>query len=103
MATQRPLDPRKSPWHRGDVVTLGFKKNGFVLSHTPEYLEVRWMSHDGVDAVDAIVEKIPTEDVDSVLRVMHADSIAPDGDKTCLESLEAIEALERVQLAVANR
>lgn len=45
MATpQPPPDPRKYPYHRGDVVTSGFKKNGFGLDFTPAYLEVMWMS-----------------------------------------------------------
>jgi hypothetical protein len=42
MTTHPSLDPRKSPWKRGDVCTKGFERNGFVLNHTPEYLEVRW-------------------------------------------------------------
>jgi len=45
MATpQPPPDPRKYLYHRGDVVTSGFKKNGFGLDFTPAYLEVMWMS-----------------------------------------------------------
>jgi hypothetical protein len=57
--SQPPLDPRESPWKRGDVCTLGFKKSGFVLNHTPEYLEVRWMSS------DEGVERIPAEEIDT--------------------------------------
>jgi hypothetical protein len=95
--TQPPLDPRKSPWKRGDVCTLGFKKNGFVLSHTPEYLEVRWMSpHEGI-------ERIPAEDIDDLLRVMHADGPSPSGKGTNLESLEASESLRRIKDAVTER
>jgi len=44
---QPPLDPRKYPYHSGDVVTLSFKKNGFVLDFSPAYFEVMWMrTHD---------------------------------------------------------
>jgi hypothetical protein len=97
MTESRPsLDPRKNPWKRGDVCTLGFKKNGFVLDHTPEYLEVRWMSGEGI-------ERIPTEDIDNLLRVMHADSVSPGGNRTNLESLEAIETLARIQDRITER
>jgi hypothetical protein len=95
-SSQPPLDPRKTPWKRGDVCTLGFKKSGFVLNHTPEYLEVRWMPNEGI-------ERIPAEDIDNVLRVMHADSPSPDGTRTNLESLEIIESLSRVSDAVTER
>src|SRR5260221_8791547 len=80
------LDPRKSSWRRGDVCTLGFERNCFVLSHTPEYLEVQWIS-------DGSIERIPTEAVDNLLRVAHADSLGPDGHRTNLEYLQAREAL----------
>jgi len=91
-----PLDPRKSPWKRGDVCTLGFEKNGFVLDYTVEYLEVRWMGNEGV-------ERIPAEDIDNLLRVAHADSPSADGTKTNLETLEALESLSRIQNAVSDR
>ena len=95
--TQQPLDPRKSPWKRGDVCTLGFEKVGFVLSYTSEYLEIRWNGRDGI-------ERVPAPEVDDILRVAHADSVAPgDPPKTNLELLRTIEALERVRNAAANR
>jgi hypothetical protein len=95
--TQPPLDPRKSPWKRGDVCTSGFKKNGFVLNYTPEYLEVRWMSpNEGV-------ERIPAEDIDNLLRVMHADSLSAGGKMTNLEALMTIEALSHVEDAIRER
>jgi hypothetical protein len=74
MATSPSLDPRKSPWKRGDVCTRGFERPGFVLDHTSEYLEVRWS--------DDSKERIPTDAVDSLLRVAHADSLGPDGRRT---------------------
>jgi hypothetical protein len=96
MTTSPPLDPRKTPWTRGDVCTIGFKKNGFVLSHTPEYLEVRWLQRGGV-------ERIPAQDVDNLLRVAHASSPTADGKSTNLEALEVIESLSRVEAAVSER
>jgi hypothetical protein len=97
MTTPRPsLDPRKNPWKRGDLCTLGFEKNGFVLSHTAEYLEVRWMQGGGI-------ERIPTGEIDNLLRVGHAaDSIAPGG-RTNLQNLEAIEALSGISDGIAER
>jgi hypothetical protein len=92
----QPLDPRKSPWKRGDVCTLDFKKNGFVVDCTPQYLEVRWMSGSGI-------ERIPAEDIDQLLRVAHADSLGPDGDRTNLQFLEAVESLSHVQDLLAER
>ncbi len=73
---QKPLDPRKSPWKRGDVCSLGFEKHCFVMSYTLEYLEVRWMS-------DGSIERIPADTVDTVLRVAHGDSLGPDGRRKC--------------------
>ena len=90
------LDPRKTPWKRGDVCTLGFDKNCFVLNHTPEYLEVRWMS-------DGSTEKIPTEAVDNLLRVAHADSLGPDGSRTNLEYLQVSETLGLLKHKLAER
>ena len=78
------------------MCTLGFTKNGFVLKHTAEYLEVRWMANEGI-------ERIQTEDIDSVLRVMHADDLSPDGKRTNLQSLEALESLSRLNDAVTQR
>jgi hypothetical protein len=92
----QPLDPRKSPWKRGDVCTLGFEKNGFVVDCTPQYLEVRRMPGSGI-------ERIPAEDIDKLLRVAHADSLGPDGDRTNLQFLEAVESLSRVQDLLAER
>lgn len=94
--SQPPLDPRKSPWKRGDVCTSGFTKTGFVLSYTPEYLEVRWTARGGV-------EKIPTEEIENLLRTAHADSPSTDGTKTNLELLEAVEALSRISEALKER
>jgi hypothetical protein len=94
--SQPPLDPRKTPWKRGDVCTLGFKKSGFVLHHTPEYLEIRWMGNDGV-------ERIPAENVDDVLRVAHADSLTADGTQSNLETLEVLESVSRLKNAIAER
>jgi hypothetical protein len=97
MPNQRSLDPHKSPWQRGDVVTLGFKKVGFVLSRTPEYLEVRWNKPDGI-------ERVATADVDGVLRIAHAEgaSLSETG-RTNLQSLEALESLQRISDAISNR
>ena len=92
-----PLDPRKSPWKRGDVVTLGFEKNGFVLNYTPEYLEVLWMGSDGT------VERVPTEQVENLLRVAHADSLSPDGSKTNLEKLKATQGLHQTSELIKQR
>jgi hypothetical protein len=94
--TPQPLDPRKSPWKRGDVCTRGSETAGFVLSYTSEYLEVRWNGHDGI-------EKVPTHEIDDILRVAYADGVSPSGHGTNLESLEAIEALERIRNAATNR
>ena len=96
-ATTPPLslDPRKSPWKRGDLCTRGFKQTGFVLNHTPEYLEVRWMGN-------RTVEQIPAENIDDLLRVAHADSRGDDG-RTHLETLESLEALSRIQDGIAER
>jgi hypothetical protein len=94
--SQPPLDPRKTPWKRGDVCALGFEKMGWVLNNTPEYLEVRWTGDDGV-------ERIPAETIDDVHRVAHADSLTPDGTQSNLETLEALESISRLKNAVANR
>lgn len=96
MTISPSLDPQKSPWKRGDVCTLGFKKNCFVLDHTPEYLEVRWMDDGGV-------ERIPTDAIDSLLRVAHADGLGPDGRRTNLEYLQVREGLDFLERGLAER
>lgn len=95
MATYPPLDPSKSPWKRGDVCTRGFEKPGFVLNQTSEYLEVRWS--------DDSIERIPSDDMDSILRVGHADSLGPDGRRTNVEFLQSLEALDSIQHGMADR
>jgi hypothetical protein len=94
--SQPPLDPRKTPWKRGDVCGLGSSKSGFVLHYTPEYLEVRWMP-------DGPVERLTDGEAESVIRYMYADSISPDGKMTNLEALETIEALAHVEDACRER
>jgi hypothetical protein len=89
------LGPCKSPWKRGDVCTRGFERPGFVLNHTSEYLEVRWS--------DDSKERIPTDSVDSLLRLAHADSLGPDGRRTNLENLQSLEALDFLQHVMAER
>lgn len=96
MNTSLSLDPSKNPWKRGDVCTLSFEKNGFVLDQTPEYLEVQWIS-------DGSIEKIPTEAIDNLLRVAHADSLGPDGRRTNLEYLQARESLDFLEHGIAKR
>jgi hypothetical protein len=63
----KPLDPRKTPYTRGDFVTRGFKKAGLVTAHTPTYLEVRW-NEAGNEGNDKI-ERVPTADIDTLVRV----------------------------------
>src|SRR5712672_3132117 len=94
--SQPPLDPRKYPWRRGDVCSLGGNKNGFVLGHTPEYLEVRWMP-------EGVVERLTDGDVESVIRHAHAESISPGGKGTNLDALENIEALTRIEDVIRER
>jgi hypothetical protein len=96
-ASRQPsLDPRKNPWKRGDLCTRGFKNNGFVLNYTPEYLEVRWMGDEGV-------ERIPAENIDDLLRVAHADSLAPGG-RTYRETLESCcEGLRFISEGIRER
>lgn len=96
MTTSPSLDPRKSPWKRGDVCTLGFEKNCFVLNHTPEYLEVQWMN-------DGRIERIPTDTVDNLIRVGHADSLGPDGHRTNLEYLQTRETLDFLEHGLEER
>jgi hypothetical protein len=97
MATSPPpLDPQKYPWNRGDVVTSGFKKSGFVLDSTADYLEVMWMP-------GSTTERIAKADADNLLRVAHAGSLAPKSDKTNLELLMDLLALDRIKVAVRDR
>jgi hypothetical protein len=96
MMTSPSLDPHKSPWKRGDVCTLGFEKNCFVLNHTAEYLEVLWMNDGGV-------ERIPTDAIDRLLRVAHADGLGPDGCRTNLEYLRVRETLNFIDHGLAER
>jgi hypothetical protein len=94
--SQPPLDPRKYPWHRGDVVTLDFKKSGFVLGSAPNYLEVMWMP-------SSVTEKVEASETGNLVRVAHAASLAAKGDKTNLEVLEDMLALHRVEAAIRDR
>ena len=50
-----------------------------------------------------VVETIPAEDFDDVLRVVHANSITADGKSTNLETLRDIEALHHVRDAITER
>jgi hypothetical protein len=95
MTTHPSLDPRKAPWRRGDVCTRGFERPGFVLNHTSEYLEVRWN--------DDSKERVPTDAVDSLLRIAHADSLGPDGQRTNLEYLQSLETLDFLQHGMTER
>jgi hypothetical protein len=67
-----------------------------VLDHTPEYLEVLWMDDGGV-------ERIPTDSIDSLLRVAHADGLGPDGRRTSLEYLQVREGLDFLEHGLAER
>jgi hypothetical protein len=73
----------------------GSDKAGFVLDHTAECLEVSWFG-------DNVVERIPIEDTDDLLRVAHADSLAPGG-RTYLETLEARKSLSRIKDGINER
>lgn len=96
MTTQPSLDPRKNPWKRGDVCTRGFDTVGLVVNRTAEYLEVRWSGND-------VTEKIPTGEIEDVLRVAHAESPSPSGQRTNLEALQSLEALDVIESALVNR
>ena len=97
----KPLDPRKTPYTRGDVVTRGFKQVGMVTDYTPAYLEVRW-NDEGNEGNDKI-ERVPMERVDDLLRVAHADTLFSTDGQTNLQTLNGIEALERIQVGIRNR
>ncbi|MGH9738487.1 MAG: zinc ribbon domain-containing protein [Candidatus Acidiferrales bacterium] len=93
----QPLDPRRSPWKRGDLCTRGFKAVGFVLAHTPEYLEIRWGQGIGT-------EKIPAHQIDDIWRLAHAGALSTaDDQKTNLEVLEALLSLEKIRDAMASK
>lgn len=99
MTTSEPfLDPRKYPWHRGDAVTHGFKKNGLVLDVTPEYLEVMWV------VPGHPTERFAPSEADNLLRLGHASSLfASDQTKTNLELLESLLALDRAREVAQRR
>lgn len=78
------------------MCTLGFEKLCFVLNHTTDYLEVKWMN-------DSRVERIPTQAIDTLLRLAHADSLGPDGRRTNLEYLEAHEAFDFLEHGLVER
>jgi hypothetical protein len=94
----KPLDPRKTPYTRGDVVTLGFKKSGLVTEFTSTYLEVRW-NEEGEDKI----ERIPTANIDNLLRIAHADALSVSGKKTNLENLQVLEALDHIRALTVER
>jgi hypothetical protein len=97
----KPLDPRKTPYTRGDVVTRGFKQFGMVREYTPAYLEVRW-NKEGNEG-NAKIERVPTERIDDLLRVAQADAFFSADGQTNLQTLNGIEALERIQEGLRNR
>lgn len=96
--TRPSLDPRKSPWQRGDVVTADFKSSGHVLSWTDKGLEVRWTDQRGV-------ELVRPERADDLLRVAHAADVKPGGPRgeTNLEMLEVLLSLERIRQGMSDR
>jgi hypothetical protein len=96
MATPPSLDPSTTPWKRGDVCTRSFERNCFVRNHDPESFEVRWMP-------DGTIERIPAEEIDNLLRVAHADSLGPDGQRTNLQYLEVFETLDFLERGVNDR
>jgi len=67
---------------------------GLVASYTPEHLEVRWKD---------CVERIPADEIDSVIRLAHADGPSANGEQTNLETLLALEALEHIGTLTKNR
>lgn len=82
-------------------MTRGFNIAGLVTEYTPAYLEVRWCETDGEGK--SRIERIPTAEIDDLVRMAHADSPSATGTGTNLETLEGLEALERVQILVAAR
>ena len=91
--TPQSLDPHENPWMRGDVCTKGFEKVGFVVSYTSGYLEILWPNG---------IERVPSDEVDDIRRMAHWDSVPPGGQKTNLETLESLEALEILSNALSN-
>ena len=91
--TPQSLDPHENPWMRGDVCTKGFEKVGFVVSYTSGHLEILWPNG---------VERVPSDEVDDIRRMAHWDSVPPGGQKTNLETLESLEALEILSNALSN-
>jgi hypothetical protein len=67
--------------------------DGLVVSSTPEFLEVRWKD---------CVERIPADQIDSVIRLAHADAPSASGEKTNLETLLALETLEHIETLARN-
>jgi hypothetical protein len=49
------------------------------------------------------VERIPTDAIDSLLRVAHADGLGPDGLRTNLEYLQVRQGLDFLQHGIAER
>jgi hypothetical protein len=50
-----------------------------------------------------IIEQIDTADADNLLRLSHADSVFGEAPSTNIQSLEAIEALTNVEVAIRER
>ncbi len=96
MTTQPPLDPRKYPWHRGDIFTANFQKSGFVINSEPDYLEVMWMPGSTRERLDAV-------QADKLLRIAHAESVSADRVKTNAEVTEAILTLDSIQNRIEKR
>ncbi len=96
MTTSPSLDPSINPWKRGDVCTRHFDKVGFVINCAGEYFEVWWTE-------SGSIEKIPADQMYALLRVAHADGLAPDGERTNLEALQSLEALDAIRDHLANR
>jgi len=46
---------------------------------------------------DSIERILRADAIDNLLRVAHADSLGPDGRRTNLENLQALEALDFVE------
>jgi hypothetical protein len=52
---------------------------------------------------DGTIERIPAEEIDNLLRVAHADSLGPDGQRTNLQYLEVFETLDFLERGVNDR
>lgn len=93
------LDPRVNPWKRGDVCTRHFDSVGFVVNCTAEYIEFRWLEAGAMTAIERL-----RPDEMNYLRVGHAEGPALDGhDRTNLEALQSLEALDAIRDHLANR